>query len=171
MFFNIKSFISNLFFIIFLCSIQIMIINQVGLLYYSNIYIYILFVITYSPYEKQFLLILFSFIIGITIDYFMITNGIHAFSMTLLAFLKEKILRFFAGKNIITNDDFHVHELSFVKKFFYTISLIIIYYTSIIIFELFKNFNFLTLLKRTFLGVLSNTSLFLIYLSLKRNRI
>lgn len=162
----LKSFISHLFFILCLCAAQALVLNQVCFLGYINPYLYILFVLTYPSYESRFILILLSFFMGWIIDYFMNTGGIHTFSITLTAYLKRNVLRFIAGKNIITDDDFSIPELSFFKKFSYTFLLTLIHYFSLFLLELFKISNFETISSKAVLGAIFNTILCLIYLSL-----
>ncbi|XOD67026.1 MAG: hypothetical protein ACMUEL_03175 [Flavobacteriales bacterium Tduv] len=162
---RLKSFISHLFFILCLCSVQTLLLNQISFLGYINPYLYILFVLTYPAYESRFVLILLSFFMGWIIDYFMNTGGMHTFAITLTAYLKRDVLRFITGKNIITDDDFSLHEISFIKKCSYTFLLTLIHYFSFFLLELFKISNFETISSKTVLGAIFNTILSLIYLS------
>ncbi|XOD68707.1 MAG: hypothetical protein ACMUEM_06365 [Flavobacteriales bacterium AspAUS03] len=98
------------------------------------------------------------------------TGGMHAFGIILTAYLKLDVLRLVAGKNIITDDDFSIHELSFLKKCSYIFILIIIHYFSLFLLELFKISNLeIILLKATF-GTIFTTVLCLIYFSLTEKK-
>lgn len=163
---TIRSFVSHLFSILWLCAAQVLVLNQIGFLGYMNPYLYILFVLTYPPYESRFVLIFLSFFMGCTIDYSMNTGGIHSFSITLTAYLKRDILRLVAGKKIITDDDFSTRELSFFKKCSYIFLIMIIHYSSLFLLELFKISNLGALLSKTVSGTIFNTILCLIYLSM-----
>lgn len=167
----IKKIIFHLLFIILLCIIQVIIFNQISFLDYINFHIYTIFVFIYPIYESRFILIILSFFMGLIIDYYMNVGGINAFSITLISYVKQYILRFIAGKNIITGDDFSFFELSFFQKIYYTFTLMIIHYFAFFLLELFKSSNFKIILLRFISGVIFNTILCLIYLSIiEKNR-
>ncbi|XCI75760.1 MAG: hypothetical protein ABI045_03390 [Flavobacteriales bacterium] len=94
------------------------------------------------------------------------TGGMHAFAITLTAYLKLDVLRLVAGKNIITDDDFSIHELSFLKKCSYIFILMIIHYLSLFLLELFKISNLEIIFLKAIFGAVFTTVLCLIYFSL-----
>lgn len=159
-------FILHLLCIIFLCTVQVIIFNQISFLDYINFHIYTIFVFIYPIYESRFILIILSFVMGLIIDYYMNVGGINAFSITLTSYVKQYILRFVAGINIITGDDLSFAELSFEKKIYFTFTLMIIHYFAFFLLELFKSSNLKIILLRSIYGVLFNTILCLIYLSI-----
>ncbi|MDO9262197.1 MAG: rod shape-determining protein MreD, partial [Flavobacteriaceae bacterium] len=73
-------FFSNAFRFIGLVFLQILIFNNINLLGYINPYPYLAFVILF-PYKKERSSLLFlSFLIGLTLDFFTDSGGVHAAS-------------------------------------------------------------------------------------------
>ncbi|WP_238783881.1 hypothetical protein [Blattabacterium cuenoti] len=104
-------------------------------------------------------------------DNFLNTRGIHAFSITLSAFLRLNFLKFFDGNNfIIKKNDFSIYDLPLIKKIFYTFSLVIIHNISLLILGIFRNpnfFNSIVLLKTIFSSIFT-TVLCIIYFFFRR---
>ena len=61
-----------------LVFIQVLILNHINFLGYINPYIYILFIAFFPVKNNRIILILLSFLLGLTIDMFLDTGGIHA---------------------------------------------------------------------------------------------
>ncbi|WP_185862149.1 hypothetical protein [Blattabacterium cuenoti] len=148
----IKSFFVSVFYIIFLCLIQISIFNPLFLILRCYSYIYILFILVYPYNGNKFLFLFLSFFIGYIIDHCLNTGGIHAFSATLSAFLRTNFLQFFDGKNFINRNDFSIYELPFIRKTFYIFSLVFTHHFSLLILEILKGttFSIIFLLKTIF---------------------
>ncbi|WP_185858533.1 hypothetical protein [Blattabacterium cuenoti] len=166
----VKYFIVSIFYIIILCLIQISILNPSFIGCFS--YIYILFILVYPYNGNNVLFLLLSFFIGYIIDNCLNTGGIHAFSTTLSAFLRRKLLQFFDGKSFIINrKDFSIDELPFIRKTFYIFSLILIHHFSLLILKIFKGTAFsIILLLRTIFDSIFTTILCIVYFFLKKKR-
>ncbi len=166
----IKNFVISVFYIFFLCLVQISIFNPLFLFlgYYS--YIYILFILVFPYNGNKFLFLFLSFLIGWLIDHCMNSGGVHAFSSTLSAFLRLKFLQFFDGKNFINKNDFSIYELPFIRKMLYIFSLVFIHHFSLLILEILKGtiFNRI-LLFRTIFSSIFTTILCIIYFFFKKN--
>lgn len=163
---TIISFFKHLIFIIFLCIIQIFLFNQIYILSYINYHIYTLFVFTYPSNENKFMLILLSFLTGLTIDYFLNTDGMSAFCLTLISYLRQDILRFVAGNNILTEAEYDVsiYELFFIKKLFFIFLLTTIYYFAYFLFEYIKISNIENIVIKNINGIIFTTIFSLIYI-------
>jgi len=82
----------------FLLLLQLFILNNIQLSGYINPYLYILFVMT-LPFETPVWIVLFSsFSMGILIDMFSDTHGLHASVCVLLAFVRKPVLRFISPR-------------------------------------------------------------------------
>ncbi|QIK16432.1 hypothetical protein G9C01_00330 [Blattabacterium sp. DPU] len=160
----IKSFIISVFYIFFLCLIQISILNSLFLFLGYYFYIYVIFILVYPYNENRFAFLFLSFLIGCIIDYCMNSGGIHAFSSTLSAFLRLKFLQFFDGKNFINRNDFSIYELPFLRKILYIFSLVVTHHFSLIILEVLKGaiFNKIILFRTIFSSIFT-TVLCIIY--------
>ncbi|WP_185857964.1 hypothetical protein [Blattabacterium cuenoti] len=165
----IKNFIISLFYIFFLCLIQISILNPLFLFLGCYSYIYVLFILIYPYNENKFIFLFFSFLIGWVIDHCMNSGGIHAFSSTLCAFLRLKFLQFFDGKNFINRSDFSIYELSFIRKILYIFSLVFTHHFSLLILKVLKGtiFNQIVLF-RTIFSIIFTTILCIIYFFFKK---
>ena len=78
---------------ILLVLIQALVLNNINFLGYINPYIYILFVILYPINNNRMLFILTSFFLGLTVDLFLDSGGVHAAATTLIAYARPLFLK------------------------------------------------------------------------------
>lgn len=88
---------------IVLILLQVMILDNILFLGYINPYIYIMFIILLPFTIKRTFLIVLSFLLGLTIDLFNDTGGIHAASSLSIAYLRPIIVRLSFGINYDLN--------------------------------------------------------------------
>ncbi len=74
-----KDFLINIIKIIVLALLQVFVFNHINFLGSYQPYIYIVFVLFYPPYQNKYALLILSFMLGLMIDIFEYTGGIHAF--------------------------------------------------------------------------------------------
>ena len=87
----------NIFrFIIFLV-IQILIFNNINLLGYINPYPYLLFILLFPVNGNKSVLLLSSFTIGLLLDMFLNSGGVHAAASLILAFARPSLFKFSFG--------------------------------------------------------------------------
>jgi rod shape-determining protein MreD len=90
--------ITNFFRFIVLILIQVLIMNKVNFYGFLNPYVYILFILL-LPFETPgWLLLLLSFVTGLTIDIFSGTLGLHAASTVFAGFMRPYIIKFVGEK-------------------------------------------------------------------------
>lgn len=132
-----KSIVNILRFIVLLI-IQVTILNRLDFGGFINPQVYILYVILFPYYNKhKGFLLLSSFFLGISIDFFMDSGGMNAFSLTLIAYFRQSIFNFIMGK--IDSSSVSLRELPFIKTVNYILVLTIIHNTSLFWLE---NFSF-----------------------------
>jgi rod shape-determining protein MreD len=85
-------------FIIYLLVLQVVIVNNLNLGYYIHPYIYILFLLILPIEIPGWLLLLLSFITGLTIDISLNTPGIHISASVFLGFIRPFILKSIAPR-------------------------------------------------------------------------
>ncbi|MES2591339.1 MAG: rod shape-determining protein MreD [Bacteroidota bacterium] len=91
--------IKNILRYIVLVGVQVLIIKNIELGRFINPFIYVLFIIG-LPFETPKWVLLFSgFIIGITIDMFYDTAGMHAAACVFIAYLRPGILKLFSPRD------------------------------------------------------------------------
>ena len=89
----------NIFRFILLILVQVLIIQNINLSSYIILLPYIL-VIILLPFELSRLSVLFiSFFLGITIDYFFDSSGLHAAACTLMGFSRNYVLKFISPRD------------------------------------------------------------------------
>ena len=79
--------------------LQGLILNNVNLFGYVHIYLYIIFLITLPVNISRELVLFIGFLLGISIDIFCDTFGIHAFATVFAAFARFYLLKLFAPKD------------------------------------------------------------------------
>ncbi|MEI6061519.1 MAG: rod shape-determining protein MreD [Bacteroidota bacterium] len=89
---------NNIFRFIFLVLIQVLFMNKINFYGFLNPYIYILFILL-LPFETPgWLLLLLSFFIGLTVDLFTGTLGLHAASSVFAGYVRPAIIKLVGEK-------------------------------------------------------------------------
>ena len=78
---------------ILLVLLQVLVLNHINLLGYINPYIYILFIILYPVKNNSSLFIFLSFLLGLCVDIFSDSGGVHAAASVTIAFLRPGFLK------------------------------------------------------------------------------
>jgi len=79
-----------------LTLVQVFILNKIHLFGYATPFLYLYFILTLKQDLSRNKLMLWSFAIGLVVDIFSNTFGIHAAACTLIAFLRPPLLRLLA---------------------------------------------------------------------------
>lgn len=80
-----------------LVFLQVVVLNHINFLGYINPYVYILFIILYPIKNNSILFIFLSFLLGLTVDIFLDSGGVHAAASVAIAYLRPVILKFTFG--------------------------------------------------------------------------
>ena len=88
--------LNSIRFIVFL-SLQVLIFNNINLFGYLNPYPYILFIILYPVNSNKSVLLLGSFFLGLSLDMFCNSGGIHTTASIALAYLRPTLFKFSFG--------------------------------------------------------------------------
>ncbi len=132
-----------------LLLLQVFVLNNILFLGFINPYLYIVFVFLYPLKENRIPFLFYSFLLGISIDFFSDSGGIHAFSILCLAYLRLFFVKLYFRKVAADYSFFNLKSESFGKVFNYTATLTVIHH---IIYFSFANFSF-----NNFSNVLVNT--------------
>lgn len=148
---------------IVLVMIQVLFLNQVQFSGFVNPYIYILFVILLPINSPKYVLLISAFLLGLSVDVFSNTLGIHAFATVFIAYVRPLVI------GLITNreedmSDYPGLNQNGVAWFLYYITLMVVIHHSVLFFvEVFTFTNFMGTLLRIVLSSVS--SIFVIVLS------
>ena len=104
---------------ILLLAAQVLIFNNINFLGYINPYPYILFIILYPVNGNRSGLLVASFFLGIVMDMFSNSGGVHAASSLVLAYFRPYIFKFSFGlsyeyQTVRINDSLTPERFSFI---------------------------------------------------------
>jgi cell shape-determining protein MreD len=152
----INKIVTNLIRFIILVLVQVVILNNIQLNGYINPYMYILFIML-LPFETPgWLLLLLSFIIGLTVDMFSNTVGMHAAASVFLGFCRPKIISFISPREGYETESNPTLKDMGIRWFLsYTIMMVLIHHFVLFYTEAFRFKEFF----ETFLRVILSSSL------------
>jgi rod shape-determining protein MreD len=162
---------SNLFFIlsfrfIILVLIQVILLNHINFLGYINPYLYILFIILYPLNGNNSLLIALSFLLGLSIDIFGDSGGIHAAACVFIAYIRPVILKFSLGVSYEYNI-IKIKNIDIRQRIIYISIMVFSHHIVLFLLEIFNLDHILLILKSTlfssifsFILILSTISIF-----------
>ncbi|MDG3584076.1 rod shape-determining protein MreD [Galbibacter sp. CMA-7] len=162
---NKTTFINTVRFIL-LILLQVIIFNNINFLGYINPYIYILFII-FFPFDKdnRILFLFFSFLLGLSIDIFCDSGGVHAAACVCTAYCRPLMMRSVFGLSY----DYHtikIEKTHFGQRVNYLIILILTHHFILFSLEIFSFAHILLILKKTIFSAIFTLILCLIFISL-----
>ncbi len=151
---NSEIFINALRFIV-LVLLQVLILNHINFFGFVNPYVYILFILVFPLNGNQSLLILLSFLLGLTIDIFGDSGGVHAAACVFVAYLRPLILKFSFGISYEYNT-VKISKVSLTERLVYVSLMVLLHHLVLFGLEIFSLSHILLILKSTlFSGIFS----------------
>jgi rod shape-determining protein MreD len=147
-------FFSNAFRFIGLVFLQILIFNNINLFGYLNPYPYIAFVFLFPFKKERSALLILSFLIGLSIDFFTDSGGIHAASTLFIAYFRLYFVQLILRKSEFEYYTFQLTSISVDKVLMYFFVLILIHHFMMFSLEFFDFQSFFEILKRTLLSTI-----------------
>lgn len=144
---------------------QVFIFNHIDLWGYINPYIYVLFILLFPISNNQTPLLLLAFFIGLTMDFFSDSGGIHAASSVVIAYLRPWILKFSFGVSYEYNN-IKVSNTSFDRRLTYVSILVIVHHLVLFFLESFNIHHTLFVLKSALFSSIFTIFLCLIFMVL-----
>jgi len=133
-------FLQNIVRFVLLISIQVFVLNNIQFMGYINPYIYVLFILMLPVRFPRWVSLLLGFALGLIIDSFQNTPGMHASATVLVAFLRNAVIKLFVSIEEGANPEPSFYSFgigAFVK---YVVSLILLHHTMLFLVE---NFSFM----------------------------
>ncbi len=146
-----------------LLLVQVLILNNIEIGGYINPYVYILFIILLPFETPAWLTLILAFILGLSVDIFSETLGMHTSATVFMAFLRPYILSYFAPRDGYESGSyprvFYYGLPWFIK---YTLIMVLAHHLFLFYVEMFKFQDFFSTLLRVILSTLFSTALIVI---------
>lgn len=148
------------FFVLLL--IQVLLLNNIHFLGYINPYVYILFILL-MPFETpRAILLLMAFAIGISVDFFSNSLGMHAAATVFAAYFRPGVMSLITSrKEYEPGVEPSIVDLGFQWFFMYALILVGLHHLILFLLEVFRFSNFFSTLGHSVLNTLV-TVLFII---------
>ena len=142
--------LNNLIFVntirfLLLVLVQVLLLNQINLFGYVNPYLYLLFIIIYPFTGNKSLLIFLSFLLGLFVDFFSDSGGIHAAACVSIAFIRPVVLKYSFGISYEYNT-IKISSEDYMKQFIYVGSMVFIHHFILFALEIFNINHFVLFL-------------------------
>ena len=162
--------LNSIRFVVFLL-LQILIFNNINLFGYLNPYPYVLFILLFPVNSNKSVLLLSSFALGITLDMFANSDGIHAAASVILAYIRPSLFKFAFGLSYEYQTVKIADKIS-PERITLLLLAIFIHHFILFFFEYFRIDLILTVLSRTLFSTLFTfvISLLIIYLIKPSNK-
>jgi rod shape-determining protein MreD len=146
-----------------LVLLQVLLFNNIQFSGYVNPYVYIMFILLLPVEIPAWLLLLLSFALGLVIDFFSGTPGMHSSSTVLAGFVRPYILRIISPRDGYESRS----EPSMVNYGFrwfltYTVLVVLVHHTALFYLEVFRFSDFFRTLLRVLLSSLFTVTFIMI---------
>lgn len=151
----LNNYINDFIRFVALVLIQGLILNNIYLGGYINPYLYILFLLQLSFDLAPWIVLLLSFVLGLTVDMFSNTMGLHTSVSLLVAFVRPFLISIMVPK-----DDFNkypepsIKGMGFTRFAYYALFLTTIHHIALFYLEMFSFHHFFSTLFRAILSII-----------------
>lgn len=153
----------NLVRFIVLVFVQVFLLKNITLYNIATPYLYILFILLLPFETPNVLLFLFAFLLGLTVDAFYDTPGLHAAACVVLALIRVLFISITVQKDGFDNEPEPTLSIMGFRWFFtYAIILTLIHHTFLFLLEAFSFLDFLFILQRVLTSAIFTVFLMLL---------
>ncbi|WP_347922776.1 rod shape-determining protein MreD [Pontimicrobium sp. SW4] len=131
-----------------LVLVQVLVLNHINFLEYINPYLYILFIILFPIKNNRMLFIFLAFLIGLTVDLFTDSGGIHAAASVTIAYIRPVVLKFSFGA-VYEHQTIKFSNTDLVQRLTYFLIIILIHHLFLFGLEIFNASKIILILKKT----------------------
>ena len=133
---------------ILLVLLQVLVLNHINLLGYINPYIYILFIILYPVKNNSSLFIFLSFLLGLCVDIFSDSGGVHAAASVTIAFLRPGFLKSVFGA-LYEHQTIKFSNIDLAPKISYIALVTIVHHLILFVLEIFSLSKIILIAQKT----------------------
>ena len=158
----IKSFIKVLIYFVLFVSIQVLIMDNIHLFRIVTPFLYLYIILKIPANVSRSYVIVISFLVGIVIDMFSNTLGMHAAACSLIGLIRNPLMIILSNKELVedTTPSYRTFGVgAFVK---YALSIIVIHHISLFLIESISLFDPVFLIFRIFAHVIFTAMFILI---------
>lgn len=141
----------NIFRFVLLLAVQIIIFNNMNFLGYISPFPYLLFIILYPVNGNKSGLLIASFLLGLIMDMFSNSGGIHATACLILAYFRPYIFKFSFGLSY-EYQTVKLNDVLTPERFSFILLSVVIHHFTLFLLEAFQLSFFLDILLRTLLS-------------------
>lgn len=161
--------LKNIIFGIFVILLQVLALNNVNVGGYVNPYVYPLIILTLPFDVKPWISLFLAFFIGLTVDLFTGTLGMHAFALVFMTVLRPYFIKVLSLDKFEQGRAINIKTQGFLVVFLFTALLLFIYH---LVYFLVESFNIVSLgylliltLSSTFISIIISFILLFIFKS------
>ena len=136
---------------ILLLAAQILIFNNINFLGYINPYPYMLFIVLYPVNGNRYGLLAASFALGIVMDMFCNSGGVHAAACLLLAYYRPYIFKFSFGLSY-EYQTVRLNDVLTPERFSFILIAVVIHHFTLFLLEIFRLNFILEIMLKTVLS-------------------
>jgi hypothetical protein len=155
---------------ILLLAAQVLVFNNINFLGYINPYPYVLFIILYPVNSNKTGLLVASFLLGLMVDMFCNSGGVHAAACLVLAFVRPYIFKFAFGLSY-EYQTVKLNDVLTPQRFSFLVVAVVIHHFVLFLLEIFQmSFIFEILLKTILSTIFTIIICIIIIYLIKPNR-
>lgn len=145
-----KIILNNTLRFIGLVLLQSLVLNNINLFGYINPMVYVLWFILFPIRKNKIPFLVLSFLLGLSIDFFSNSGGIHAAASVFIAFIRLPILKSVLNKSDFDYILFNIRAIPFIKAFFFIAFITGIHHLVVFSLEYFSLKALVPILKNSF---------------------
>ncbi len=130
-----------------LVLVQVIILNNINFMGYINPYCYILFIILYPANSNRLLFLFLSFLLGLSVDMFSDSGGIHAAACVTIAYVRPVFLKSAFGM-LYEHQTVKFKDTDLSPRLVYMIGLVTIHHLILFSLEVFNISKVLLILQK-----------------------
>lgn len=135
-----------------LVLVQVLIFNQVQFSGFFNPYVYVLFIILLPLSTPRYAVLILAFLLGLTIDIFSNSLGIHSAATVFAAYIRPLIIRIISNREDDKSDFPGLNQNKLTWFINYVLLMVLLHHTLLFYLEVYTFANFLNTLYRVILS-------------------
>ncbi|WP_299113206.1 rod shape-determining protein MreD [uncultured Winogradskyella sp.] len=164
-----SSLASNIIRFIVLLLVQVTICNNINLLGYINPYIYVIFILLFPVKNNRLLFLVLAFNLGLLVDMFLDSGGVHAGASVFLAFARPVFLKYAFG-TLYDHQTLKFGNSEIGALIMYVSGCVILHHLILFYLEIFNISQIILLLKKALFSSIFTVSLSLLLILLFKPR-